>query len=122
MTNIKKNLKSHIGPTKKTSALIKYLKTVLKQGGKKIDYFLSGKIKIFWYRKWSRQTFKDASIYALWSYMYCISVLVINSVMSECIRHLQNIHAHRDLVTRNILIYSATELYHISQFTKVTKQ
>lgn len=44
MTNIKKNLKSHIGPTKKTSALIKYLKTVLKQGGKKIDYFLSGKI------------------------------------------------------------------------------
>lgn len=58
----KNNLKSHIGPTKKTSALIKSLKTVLKQGGKKIDYFLSGKINIFYYRKWSRQTFKDASI------------------------------------------------------------
>lgn len=29
---------------------------------KKIDYFLSGKIIIFWYRKWSRQAFKDANL------------------------------------------------------------
>lgn len=46
VTNIKKNLLSHIGPTKQTSALIKSLKTVLNKG-KKDRLFLVWKNKYF---------------------------------------------------------------------------